>query len=78
MVIAALLWLAAAATAGMLFVRNLQNPGLLGLAGSVLALLFHYGIATIPEISYLAVVLWLGAAALLASRFLSQRRRRTA
>ncbi len=76
--IAVLLWLAAVATTAMLFVHSLRNPGLLGLAGTVLGLLFHYNIGTVPEISYLAILLWLGAAALLVSRVLAQRRRRLA
>ena len=76
--VAVCLWLSAAAACAMLFARSTRNPGLIALVGTMLGLLYHYDIATVPEVSYLAMLFWAGAAALLVARIVAQRHRRTA
>jgi hypothetical protein len=72
-----LLWCSAVFGVVLLVRPATSNAGLLALAGSALALLFHYHVATVPEVQGIADLLWLAAALLLGSRFFAGRRRRT-
>ena len=71
-------WLLATAACAMLLVRRTRNAGFFAISGAILALLFHYNIATIPEVRNLACLLWGAALLLIVSRVRSSRQGRTA
>jgi hypothetical protein len=71
------LWLLAVAACVMLATRSTRNAGLFAVSGATMALLFHYDIATIPEVRDLAYLLWAVAAALSVAKVRANRQGRT-